>query len=72
MRDRSAFEAKCTVAIIGSAPECVAHSERNESISVIVPIKCPNVFCDLPLGMGVFEQALLLRAKRAFSDAHGS
>lgn len=46
--------------------------QQNESISVIVPIKCPNIFCDLPLGIGVFQQALLLRANRAFTDAYGS
>lgn len=59
------------MAIIGSVLKCVAYSEQNESISVIVPIKCPNIFCDPPLGMGVFQQALLLRAKQAISDAHG-
>ncbi len=71
MQDWRACEAKRNVAVIGSVPKCVAHSEQNESISVIVPIKCPNIFCDLPLGMGVFQQALLLRAKRAISDACG-
>lgn len=70
MRSFGAFEAKCNVAIIGSVPKCVAHCEQNESISVIVPIKCPNIFCDLPLGMGVFQQAHLLRAKQAICDAH--
>lgn len=68
---RRACEGKRNVAIIGSVPKCVAHSEQNDSIRVIVPIKCPNIFCDLPLGMGVFQQALLLRAKRDMSDAHG-
>lgn len=55
---------------IGSVPECVAHSEQNESISVIVPIKCPNIFCDEPQAMGLFEQVPPLRAKRAISYAH--
>ncbi len=69
--DQSACEAERTVAVIGSVLKCVAHCKQNESISVIAPIKCPNIFPDLPVGIGVFRQALSLRAKRAISDAYG-
>lgn len=70
MQGRRACEAKRSVAIIGSVPKCVAHSEQNESVSVIVPIKCLNIFCDLPLGIGVFQQVLPLWNKQSISDAH--
>lgn len=60
MRGWRACEANRSVAIIGSVPKCVAHSEQNESVSVIVPIRCLNIFCDRPLGIGVFQQVLPL------------
>lgn len=66
-----ACEAKRGVAIIGSVPKCVAHFEQNESVNVIVPIKCLNILCDLPLGMAVFQQVLPHGATWAISGVHG-